>query len=151
MRPPEVPRAPGSPSSTARYAVVLIVGVVAGAFTLLIGLRMLEHRTTWQDRHPRALMQLHQSHVERLADALAQARCDVDTVRTHLASLRVLSDDLEAAFPAWRDHRGFVGHADALRRTLDASLNGPADCATLAAGLDAVRADCQACHRDTRY
>ncbi|UNK41127.1 hypothetical protein MNO14_09025 [Luteimonas sp. S4-F44] len=140
-----------APSAAARYAVVFVLGLVVGVFALVVVLRALESRRDWQDHYPSALMRLYQAHMAGLEAAVDTGRCPQAGSAAHLRALRLLSDDLEPAFPDLRDHRGFSAHADAARRALDAALaTPPTDCAQLRVAVDAVGETCGGCHRDLR-
>ena len=139
------------PSAAARYAVVFVLGLVVGVFALVVVLRALESRRDWQDHYPSALMRLYQAHMAGLQTAVDTGRCPSADSTAHLRALRLLSDDLEPAFPELRDHRGFSAHADAARRALDTALaTPPSDCAELRVAVDAVGETCSGCHRDLR-
>src|SRR3546814_10227710 len=57
--PPEAsPAKPAKPSAASRYLFVFLVGLVIGAVALVMILRTVEARKTWQDHYPRAAMQL---------------------------------------------------------------------------------------------
>jgi len=149
---PDPPRPTTPPTSGARYAAIFVLGLVVGLFALLVILRAVDSRRTWQDRYPLAVMHLADAHMAQLEHAITLQRCTPDTSLPHLRALGALARDLEPAFPAWRDHRGFVAHADALRHTLaTATANVPASCTELATTVREIQADCRACHRDTRH
>ncbi|MET0327799.1 MAG: hypothetical protein ABW163_03410 [Luteimonas sp.] len=142
---------PRPPSSAAGYLVVFAIGLLVGLVVVVVLLRTLDARKTWQDRYPTALMQLYQAQMAQLSGNLASNRCASSDVLPHLQTMRALSNDLEAAFPDLRDHRGFVAHAAGTRRTLDAALaTPPADCAGLRTTIDAIGETCGACHQDMR-
>src|SRR3546814_6545811 len=55
--PPEAnPAKPAKPSAASRYLFVFLVGLVIGAVALVMILRTVEARTTWQDHYPHAAM-----------------------------------------------------------------------------------------------
>lgn len=140
-----------SPSPTAGYVVMFGIGVMVGIVLIVVALRALESRRTWQDRYPGALMQLYQAQMAHLSDDLEASRCDARDTLPQLQTLRALSDDLEPAFADLRDHRGFVDHAVDMRRTLDASLaSAPRDCNGLRRTIDRLGESCRACHQDLR-
>lgn len=149
--PPTATPPPRAPSSAAGYLVVFAIGLLFGVVLIVVMLRTLDARKTWQDRYPAAVMQLYQAQMAQLSSDLDANRCAVSDALPHLQTMRALSNDLGPAFPDLRDHRGFVAHADNTRRTLDAALaTPPADCASLRMTIDAVSETCGACHQDMR-
>lgn len=145
--PPPSPRAEAS--AAARYLVVFGIGLVVGLVLVVVLLRAVEGRKTWQDRYPQALMQLYQAQMAQLSDTLDANHCAPTDTLAHLQTLRALSNDLEPAFPDLRDHRTFTTHAADTRRTLDAALaSPPMQCESLRATIDAIGETCGNCHRD---
>jgi len=68
-----------------------------------------------------------------------------------LQALRLLSNDLDLAFPGLKDNAQFQQHASQLRGNLNAALAAPpSDCTALAQVVETVQADCRACHQDFR-
>lgn len=148
--PPSVTPPPRA-SSVAGHLVVFAIGLLVGVVLVVVMLRTLDARKTWQDRYPAALMQLYQAQMAQLSGNLDANRCAPTDTLVHLQTMRALSNDLEPAFPDLRDHRGFVAHAADARRTLDAALAAPpADCASLRATIDSIGETCRACHQDMR-
>ncbi|WP_236550998.1 hypothetical protein [Luteimonas sp. 9C] len=138
-------------ASAAGYLVVFVIGLLAGLVLVVVMLRTLDARKTWQDRYPTALMQLYQAQMAQLSATLDANRCAPAETVSHLHTMRALSNDLEPAFPDLRDHRGFVAHAADARRVLDAALaTPPQDCARLRTTLHAIGETCNACHQDMR-
>ncbi len=149
--PPTTTPPPRAPSSAAGYLVVFAIGLLMGVVLIVVMLRTLDARKTWQDRYPAALMQLYQAQMAQLSGNLESNRCTTGGTRVHLQTMRALSNDLEPAFPDLREHRGFVAHADETRRTLDAALAAPpTDCASLRQTIDSINETCSACHQDMR-
>ncbi|MET0328683.1 MAG: hypothetical protein ABW163_07940 [Luteimonas sp.] len=150
MRTPAPPTPPRQESSAAaRYLVVFVIGLIVGLLLVVVLLRAVEGRKTWQDRYPHALMQLYQAQTAQLSGKLEADRCAATDTLAHLQTLRALSNDLETAFPDLRDHRTFVGHAAAMRQTLDTALaSPPTQCESLRATTDAIGNSCGNCHRD---
>jgi len=147
---PSMPPRP-EPSAAARYLVVFVVGLVVGVVLIVVLLRAVEGRKSWQDRYPMALMQLYMAQSAQLSAALDANRCAVTDTLPHLQTLRALSNGLEPAFADLRDHKGFVSHAAAMRGTLDATLaSPPADCTGLRTAIDAIGENCSGCHQDMR-
>lgn len=149
--PPSATPPPRTPSSAAGYLAVFAIGLLVGLVLIVVMLRTLDARKTWQDRYPTALMQLYQAQLAQLSGNLDANRCAPTDTLAHLQTMRALSNDLEPAFPDLRDHRGFVAHAADARRTLDAALAlPPMDCASLRTTIDSIGETCGACHQDMR-
>ena len=107
------------PSAASRYAVVFVIGLVSGLFALLVILRVVESRRTWDTRYPGALMHLYQAQLAQLHGDLAAGACTPARALPRLETMRALSNDLEPAFPDLRDHRRFVAYRDQLRDAID--------------------------------
>ncbi|MDR7192861.1 hypothetical protein [Luteimonas terrae] len=149
--PPSATPPPRAPSSAAGYLVVFAIGLLMGVVLIVVMLRAVEARKTWQDRYPAALMQLYQAQMAQLSRTLDANRCTTSDILPHLQTMRALSNDLEPAFPDLRDHRGFVAHATDTRRTLDAALAvPPTACAGLRTTIDTIDDTCRACHQEMR-
>lgn len=139
------------PSSAARYLFVFGLGLVLGIVAVVMLLRTLDARKTWQDHYPEATMHLLSAHSAQLRDALQANRCAATDVLPHLQALRVLGNDLEPAFADLRDDTRFATHAGKFRGAIDNALaSPPLNCAGLKATTDAIGEDCKACHRDFR-
>lgn len=140
--------APRRPSAAARYLVVLVIGLVAGAICSVMLLRALQAR---QDPFPDALMQVMGRQSSELRKAAEANRCTASDALPRLQSLRAMANDVETAFPGLRDDTRFATAASGLRATLDTALAAPPqDCAQLTAVVERVGEDCKACHRDFR-
>jgi hypothetical protein len=147
------PTAPAGkpPSAAGRYLFVFGLGLVLGVIAVVMLLRTLEARKTWQDHYPVATMHLLSAHSAQLRDALKANRCAATDVLPHLQALRVLGNDLEPAFGDLRDDTRFATHAGAFRATIDSALaSPPLNCAGLKATTEAIGEDCKACHGDFR-
>ncbi|MBJ6982957.1 hypothetical protein [Luteimonas sp. MC1572] len=142
----------GKPHSAAvRYLFVFVLGLVLGVVAVVMLLRALEARKTWQDHYPKATMHLLSAHSAQLRDALQANRCAATDVLPHLQALRVLGNDLEPAFADLRDDTRFATHAGKFRGAIDSALaSPPLNCAGLKTTTEAIGADCKACHRDFR-
>ncbi|WP_101927105.1 MULTISPECIES: hypothetical protein [Luteimonas] len=145
-------RAPSTPpSAAARYFVVFVVGLVVGVVAVVMLLRVIDSRRTWEDRYPGAVMQLYQAQMAQLSGNVDANRCAPTDNLVHLQAMRALGNDLDPAFPDLRAHRGFVAHGAHLRRTLDAALAAPpSDCGSLGATVQQIGETCSACHQDFR-
>lgn len=148
--PPGAPRpAPGSMAS--RYFFMLLIGLFAGAMGVVMVLRAIEARKTWEDRFPHAAMQVMTAHAARLKGTVAANRCGAADILPHVQALRVLANDLEPAFPGLEDDARFSGHAVRMRVTLDQVLESPPTaCPDAEAALVEINRACRACHQDFR-
>src|SRR3546814_10810039 len=97
--PPEAnPAKPAKPSAASRYLIVFLVGLVIGAVALVMILRTVEARKTWQDHYPHAAMHLFDAHMAQLKASTEANRCGATDTLPHLQALRVVANDLEPAF-----------------------------------------------------
>src|SRR3546814_16850926 len=70
--PPEAsPAKPAKPSAASRYLFVFLVGLVIGAVALVMILRTVEARKTWQAHYPHAAMHLFDAHLSQLKASTA--------------------------------------------------------------------------------
>lgn len=139
------------PSTAARYLAVLAAGLLVGIVAIVMLLRVIESRKTWEDRYPYAVMNLYQAHMAQLTGNVEASRCAPTDNLVHLQAMRALGNDLEPAFPDLRDHRGFVAQAGQMRRTLDAALaSPPLNCTSLDTATRQIGEACSACHQDFR-
>ena len=134
------------PTAASRYLFVLIAGLILGIIATVMILRAWQER---QDPFPSALMTVMAKQSGELRQAQQQNRCTpVDSV-PRLQAMRVLTNDMDAAFPGLKDDARFQQHASALRATLnDALANPPADCQALEQVNRAIGENCKACHQD---
>src|SRR3546814_7025504 len=97
--PPEAsPAKPAKPSAATRYLFVFLVGLVIGAVALVMILRTVEARKTWQDHYPHAAMHLFDAHMAQLKASTEANRCGATDTLPHLQALRMVANDLEPAF-----------------------------------------------------
>lgn len=139
---------PRPPSSAYRYLFVLALGLLIGLIaTVMVG-RALQAR---RDPFPDSLMQVMQRQSQLLQQAQQQNRCSLADSVPRLQKLRLLSNDLDLAFPGLKDSAQFQQHASQYRAGLNAALaTPPADCTALAQVVQTLQADCRACHQDFR-
>jgi hypothetical protein len=138
---------PRRPSSAHRYLFVLCLGLLIGLIaTVMVG-RALQAR---RDPFPDSLMQVMQRQSQLLQQAQQQNRCSLADSVPRLQVLRLLSNDLDLAFPGLKDSAQFQQHASQLRGNLNAALARPGDCTALAQVVETLQADCRACHQDFR-
>lgn len=149
---PSQPRPPRkAPSAAGRYLFLFLLGLVIGIVAVVMLMRTLESRKTWQDHYPHATMQLMSAHTAQLHQKLEANRCAATDVLPHLQAMRTLGNDLDPAFPDLRDNSRFSGHTGSFRGTLDKALaSPPMNCAGLKSTLDDIGRDCKACHTDFR-
>jgi hypothetical protein len=140
------------PSAAARYFFMFLFGLVVGVIAVVMLMRTLEARRTWQDNYPEATMQLLQARTAQLAEARQANRCAPTDSLAHLSALRSLGNDLEPAFPDLAGEPRFREAAANYRRVLDAAIaQPPMDCAALGTTMERIGEDgCKACHRDFR-
>lgn len=148
---PRHPQRPPPPSLGSRYFFLFLVGLFVGAMAVVMVLRAVEGRKTWQDRFPHAAMQVMSAHVAQLKGSVAANRCAAADVVPHVQALRMLANDVEPAFPAMRDDERFAQHASGMRATLDRLLaTPPGECAGAQETIDRIDEGCRACHQDFR-
>lgn len=149
---PAAPRPPRRPPSAAgRYLFLFLLGFVLGIIVVVMLLRALDGRKTWEDHYPRAAMQLMSAHSAQLRGKLQANRCAATDVLPHLQALRMLGNDLDQAFPKLRENTRFAAHTGSFRATLDEALaSPPMSCPGLQSTLEAIGNDCKACHGDFR-
>jgi len=137
--------------SAARYFFMFLVGLLVGAIGVVMLMRTLEGRKTWEDHWHEAAMHLMQAHTASLKQNMDQSRCSATDTLPHLQALRMVGNDLEPAFPDLRDDKRFVDAASNLRAKLDAALaNPPLNCAGVGAAMEEIGGACKACHQDFR-
>lgn len=145
------PKPAGKPSTASRYFFVFLVGLAVGAIAVVMILRTLEARKTWQDHYPDAAMHLFQAHMAQLKATVEANRCGATDIIPHLQALRTVANDLEPAFPGLREDTRFVKHAGQLRAALDGTLaSPPLNCAGVDAAAGKIGEACKACHQDFR-
>ncbi len=148
--PPGVPKAPAG-SAASRYFFLFLFGLFAGAMGVVMVLRAIEARKTWEDRFPQAAMQVMNAHVAQLTSTAAANRCGASDILPHMQSLRMLANDLEPAFPGLREDARFAEHARNMRATLDQVIaSAPVACPAAEAALVEINQSCRACHQDFR-
>lgn len=149
---PSAPRPPRKPPSAAgRYLFLFLLGLVIGIIAVVMLLRSLEGRKTWQDHYPTAAMQLMSAHTAQLRQKLDANRCSATDTLPHLQALRMVGNDLDPAFPDLRENARFAGYTGSYRATLDQALSSPPmNCAGLKSTLEAIGEDCKTCHGDFR-
>lgn len=142
---------PAKPSTATRYLFLFLLGLVIGIIAVVMVLRAIEGRKTWQDHFPEATMRVMDAHVEELRASVAANRCSATDVLPHLQTLRFLANDPELAFPDLRDDARFTQHAGELRARLDGLLaTPPLGCPGAEAAIQQVGEACKACHQDFR-
>src|SRR3546814_6144736 len=150
--PPEgSPAKPARPSAASRYLFVVLVGRVIGAVALVMILRTVEARKTWQDHYPHAAMHLFDAHMAQLKASTEANRCGATDTLPHLQALRMVANDLEPAFGDLGEDTRFTRHASDLRAVLDSTLAAPPlNCTGVGAAMGKIGEACKACHQDFR-
>lgn len=142
---------PARPSSASRYLFLFLLGLVIGIIGVVMVLRAIEGRKTWQDHFPDAAMHVMDAHAAQLKSAVGANRCGATDVLPHLQTLRYMANDLEPALPGLADDARFIEHASRLRATLDDTLaTPPLNCAGAEAAIKQIGEGCKACHQDFR-
>ncbi len=142
---------PAKPSAASRYLFVFLVGLLIGAVAVVMVLRAVEARKTWQDRYPIAAMDLFQAHMAQLKASTEANRCSATDTLPHLQTLRTVANDLEPAFRDLGEDARFTKHASHLRAVLDSTLAAPPlNCAGVSAAAGKIGEACKACHQDFR-
>jgi hypothetical protein len=145
------PKPAGTPSAATRYAFMFLVGLVVGAIAVVMLLRTLEARKTWQDHYPEAAMHMFQAHMAQLKASVEANRCGATDIIPHLRTLRTVANDIEPAFGDLREDARFTRHASQLRATLDDTLaSPPLNCAGVDAAAGRIGEACKACHQEFR-
>lgn len=145
------PKPANRPSAASRYFFVFLVGLAVGAIAVVMLLRTLEARKTWQDHYPDAAMHLFQAHMAQLKASVEANRCGATDILPHLQALRTVANDIEPAFGDLREDARFTKHASQLRATLDGTLaSPPLNCAGVDAAAGKIGEACKACHQDFR-
>lgn len=137
------------PSAAGRYLFLFVLGLVLGAVAVVMGLRAIDARKTWQDHYPHAVMQLMHAHSAQLAASADANRCSPTDLLPHLQSLRSLGNDLEPAFGELGTDKRFITHASQFRASLDSALaSPPLNCNSLKDVQAKVGETCKGCHQD---
>ncbi|KLD71484.1 hypothetical protein [Xanthomonas pisi] len=140
---------PPNQSRAARYAFMLVLGVLIGLITTVMVARALQAR---RDPLPDSLMQVLDYQLRALQPPPGEA-CVPAQQQARLQSLRLLADELEPAFAQTGEDRRFGEHAQALRVALaqaQAQRSAPSSCAAFVPIKRQISETCQACHRDFR-
>ncbi|WP_428942468.1 hypothetical protein [Xanthomonas oryzae] len=138
---------PPNQSRAARYAFMLVLGVLIGLVATVMVANALQAR---RDPVPDSLMQVMAYQLRALRPDTGAA-CTPGQQQRRLQSLRLLADEAEPAFPEIGEDRRFGEHAQALRAALDQAQGVPlADCKALGRLHRRISDACEACHRDFR-
>lgn len=136
------------PSNAGRYLFLLILGLVLGVIATVMAMRAMEQR---KDPFPHALMHVQQWHMGQLKGDMEQNRCNATDILPHLQALRVTANDLDAAFPNYRDDTRFTTASAAMRAATDKAIaNPPLTCDGVGATMKSIGETCKGCHQDFR-
>ncbi|RPE81793.1 hypothetical protein [Vulcaniibacterium tengchongense] len=139
---------PARSGNASKYLFLFLLGLVVGAVATVMAMRAIQAR---QDHFHEGVMHVQQWHFDRLRQKVEQNRCAATDVLPDLRTLRLMADDIEAAFPDLRDDPRFVGHASRMRATLDDALaNPPLNCAAVGTLAGTIGESCKGCHQDYR-
>lgn len=148
MSDPKGTSGPARHGNGARYMFLFLLGLVLGVVATVMVLRAWSAR---QDPFPQSVMNVQQWHMGQLRNLVEQNRCNATDSLPHLRSLRVLTNDVEPAFPDLRDDARFAQHASQLRARLDQLLvSPPVDCPGISSAMQAIGETCKGCHQDFR-
>ncbi|HEY0502370.1 MAG TPA: hypothetical protein VGD42_02650 [Lysobacter sp.] len=135
-------------SNAKKYLFLFLLGLVIGIFATVMAMRAIQAR---KDHFPGSVMHVQQWHLGQLKRKVEQNRCSATDVLPNLKALRVMGDDLEAAFPDLADDKRFAEHASRIRARLDAALaSPPISCAGVGTTTKEIGEACKACHQDFR-
>lgn len=135
-------------SNASRYFFMFLIGLLVGSIATVMGVRALQAR---KDPFPESAMHVMQKQGELLKQNAEQSRCAATDSLPRLQALRMISNDLEIAFPGLADDRRFTAHASNLRATLNTAIGmPPSDCVLLDTVNAKVGEACKACHQDFR-
>ncbi|AZR31539.1 hypothetical protein [Xanthomonas vasicola] len=138
---------PPNQSRAARYALMLVLGVLIGLVATAMVANALQAR---RDPVPDSLMQVMAYQLRALRHDTG-ASCTPALQQRRLQSLRLLADEVEPAFPGIGEDRRFGEHARALRAVLGQAQRVPlADCKAMGQMHTRISDACEACHRDVR-
>lgn len=142
---------PKNSSNASRYFFLFLIGLLMGIIGVVMVLRTIEGRKTWEDHFPDAAMHVMAAHTAQLKAATKANRCGASDVLPHLQTLRYMANDLEPALPGLRDDPRFIEHAGHLRATLDDTLaTPPLNCVGVDTAIKQIDEGCKACHQDFR-
>jgi hypothetical protein len=136
--------APDCWSTTLKFLIGLIVGLLAGASLSLFYANLVRD----QSAYPRGVMAAMQHHYDTLRRGIADPACPPAASRPALLRLRAVSDEV---VPAFSDARPpgpeFARRHQGLVDALDAALaEPPADCKALNALVRDLGDRCDGCH-----
>lgn len=129
-----------------RIALSILLGLIVGIIGTAMALNALRQATAF----PRGVMAVMQHHLGSLRQATRDGRCEAPDSQRRLQTLRLVADDIDAAFPGLEDPT-FRDYTAKLIGQVDAGLAAaPADCAALEKVVADIGGSCSACHRDYR-
>lgn len=129
-----------------RYALMLLIGLLAGFLMSSFATRALGQRHVW----PRSVMTLIGVHQRALKRELAAPACRRAAADRELDRMAWLSDEIGPAF-AERDDPVFAGYRDDLQQAIArARAASTAGCAALVLPVQGITRACENCHRDYR-
>jgi len=129
-----------------RYAICLVVGLVAGFLVATMLANTLQQRSAW----PRGLMRVMQHDFSASRSATRGTQCATPQMAEAASRLRMVGGQLgPALLPQGKEDRVLAQY---VQRFHDAAAkwDASADCPAQAAALTAIGDACEACHRDYR-
>lgn len=129
-----------------RYAICLVVGLVAGFLVATMFANALQQRNAW----PRGLMRVMQHDFSAARNTTRGAPCATPQMAESASRLRLLAGQLgPALIPPGSNDRVLAQYVQRFQNAA-AKWDAAADCPAQAAALSAIGDACEACHRDYR-
>jgi hypothetical protein len=130
-----------------RLFVLFLIGLAVGALGTLAAVNALNRHTPWN----KATMTV-MAHQMKAIDENAKAnKCAATDIVPHVQTLRLVANDIEAAFGDEFTDPQFGRYAADLRGAADVTLaTPPATCKAVQDAMDRLGKACDSCHRDFR-
>ena len=130
-----------------RLIVLFLIGLAVGAAGTLIAITALNRQTAWDH----ATMAVIGQQMKAMDQAVKANRCTSGDFAPRLQTMRLVANDIEAAFADEVDDPQFNRYAADLRAATDAALVAPpATCKAASATLSNLGKACDSCHREFR-
>jgi cytochrome c556 len=130
-----------------RLIVLFLIGLAVGAAGTLIAITALNRQTAWDH----ATMAVIGQQMKAMDQALKANRCTTGDFAPRLQTMRLVANDIEAAFADEVENPQFNRYAADLRAAADAALAAPpATCKAASATMSNLGKTCDNCHREFR-
>ena len=130
-----------------RLIVLFLIGLAVGALGTLVAISALNRQTAWSH----ATMAVIGQQMKAMDQAVKANRCTSGDFAPRLQTLRLVANDIEAAFADEVDDPQFNRYAADLRAAADAALAAPpGTCKAANAALNSLGKACDSCHREFR-